>query len=65
MKSFNLSYIKQRRKQLRLTLQEMADFMGIKNASTYMKYESGVYAFKAEHLPPLSKVLKCNITDFF
>ncbi|MGG3798022.1 helix-turn-helix transcriptional regulator [Metabacillus fastidiosus] len=65
MKSFNLNYIKQRRNVLELTLQDMADSMGFKNASTYMKYENGDYAFKAEHLPILSKTLKCKITDFF
>ncbi|MBM7606022.1 transcriptional regulator with XRE-family HTH domain [Metabacillus crassostreae] len=65
MKSFNNDYIKQRRIELELTLQEMADSMGFKNASTYMKYENGTYAFKAEHLPLLSKTLKCKIVDFF
>jgi transcriptional regulator with XRE-family HTH domain len=65
MKQFDINYIKNRREDLEFTLQDMADAMGFKNASTYLKYENGVYAFKAEHLPILSKKLKCSITDFF
>jgi hypothetical protein len=42
----------------------MAHYLGFKNASTYLKYEKGVYAFKAEHLL-LAEVLKCDLQDFF
>lgn len=48
-----------------MTLQEVADAMGIKNASTYMKYENGTYSFKAEQLPLLARVLKCETENFF
>lgn len=65
MKSLDLPFIKKRRMKLDKTLQDMADALGMKNASTYMKYENGTYAFKAEQLPALAKSLKCNITDFF
>ena len=65
MEMLNLQYIKERRIELSKTLQELADLLDIKNASTYMKYENGTYAFKAEQLPKLAKALKCEITDFF
>lgn len=65
MESLDLQFIKNRRNDLGENLQEMADSMEMKNASTYMKYENGTYAFKAEHLPKLAKVLKCKIPDFF
>lgn len=65
MQTLNLGYIKDRRIQLEKTQQEMAESLGMKNASTYLKYENGTYAFKAEQLPLLAKALKCKITDFF
>lgn len=65
MESLDLRFIKNRRNDLGKTLQEMANSMEIKNASTYMKYENGAYAFKAEHLPKLAKALNCKISDFF
>lgn len=65
MKQFSLEVIKNKRLKEEKTLQEMADSMGIKNASTYLKYETGFYAFKAEQLPLLAKSLNCKITDFF
>jgi len=48
-----------------LTLQEMAESLGFKNASTYLKYEKGSYDFKANHLPVLAKKLKCGLHDLF
>lgn len=65
MKTLNLNYIKCRRQELELSLQEMAEVLGFKNASTYTKYEKGEYAFKAIHLPLLEKELKCNMGNFF
>lgn len=65
MKHLDLPYIKSRRIKLGMTLQDAADALGIKNASTYMKYENGAYAFKAEQLPTLAKALRCEITNFF
>lgn len=65
MQTLNLNFIKQRRQTLNLSLQEMAEKMGFKNASTYLKYENGTYSFKADQLPLLSKTLQCRITDFF
>lgn len=65
MKKLNLIFIKNKRLELDKTLQEMADSLGMKNASTYLKYENGLYSFKADHLPSLAKALNCRITDFF
>lgn len=65
MESLDLQFIKDKRVELGKTLQEMADSLGMKNASTYMKYENGSYSFKASHLPKLAEELGCKITDFF
>lgn len=65
MRTLNLDFIKERRLSLEISMQEMAGYMGFKNASTYLKYENGTYSFKAEQLPVLAQILKCKITDFF
>lgn len=72
MLTLNLDFIKNRRNDLGISLQDMADRMrkinnnnGFKNASTYKKYEDGDYKFDAEHLPLLAKILKCSISNFF
>lgn len=65
MKQLNLNFIKERRLQLGKTMKEMADTLGYENASTYLKYESGVYSIKAEQLPRLAESLECEISDFF
>jgi transcriptional regulator with XRE-family HTH domain len=65
VKVLNRAFIKERRQTLNKTLQEVADSVGMKNASTYMKYENGTYSFKAEQLPVLAKTLDCEIQDFF
>ncbi|MET3846846.1 helix-turn-helix transcriptional regulator [Paenibacillus sp. OAE614] len=65
LEAMNLEFVKRRRLALDLSLQEMADAMGLKNASTYMKYEDGTYSLKANHLPILAKKLKCSIGNFF
>ncbi|AKO92673.1 transcriptional regulator [Priestia filamentosa] len=65
MKTLNRNTIKKRRLDLGITLKEMAEGLGFKNSSTYLKYENGTYAFKADHLPFLAEILKCEIDDFF
>lgn len=65
MNKVNLEFIKQKRKSKKLTLQEMAEALGFKNASTYMKYEKGEYKFRADHISVLSTELECAINDFF
>lgn len=65
MKEVNLTQIKQRRKELKLTLMEMATELGFKNASNYYKYEKGEYEFEANHIPILMKKLKLKMKDIF
>lgn len=65
MEGLNLEYIARRRLELTITLQDMAQALGFKNASTYMKYEKGEYAFKANHLPILARMLHCHAEDLF
>lgn len=65
VKVFSLDFIKQRRQELNMTLKEAANAMKMKNASTYLKYENGVYAFKAEQLPLLASILRCSEENFF
>ncbi len=65
MQKLNFQLISQQRKNNHITLQEMAEIMGLKNASTYLKYERGEYAFRAGHLPVLAKKLNLEIQDLF
>jgi transcriptional regulator with XRE-family HTH domain len=60
-----LDFIKTKRLEMGYSLQDMAEILDFRNASTYMKYEIGEYQFKANHLPPLAVKLNCEIEDFF
>lgn len=62
---FNLAYIAKRRKEQRVTQQEMAKKLGFRQASTYSKYENGDYKIKAEMLPQIADILRCQVTNFF
>ncbi|HFG9563729.1 TPA: helix-turn-helix domain-containing protein, partial [Clostridioides difficile] len=65
MKKINHDFIKKRRNTLNLSLQNVAKELGFKNASTYFKYETGQYSIRADMLPKLSKILDCDIENFF
>lgn len=65
MNEFNLAFIASRRKELKLTSEEMAQALGFSNGSVYWKYEHGVYKFNADILPLLAKVLKCRVSRFY
>ena len=65
MRKLNLEFIKKRREEIGLTLQEMAEALGFKNASTYLKYEKGDYCFKGDHLPIVAHKLGCKLDDLF
>ena len=65
MKEFRLDYISKRRKELGYTLENMANILGITGSPTYLRYERGVYKFKAEMVPRLASALKCKIDDLF
>lgn len=61
----DLNAIKKYRIEQNKTLQDLADALNYKSASTYMKHEKGDHAFKANQLPMLAFVLNCSIMDFF
>nr|UWI48571.1 helix-turn-helix transcriptional regulator [Clostridioides difficile] len=65
MKKIDHNFIKKRRNTLNLSLQNVAKELGFKNASTYFKYETGQYSIRADMLPKLSKILDCDIENFF
>ncbi|CCL36145.1 TPA: helix-turn-helix transcriptional regulator [Clostridioides difficile] len=65
MKKINHDFIRKRRNALNLSLQNVAKELGFKNASTYFKYETGQYSIRADMLPKLSKILDCDIENFF
>nr|DAM13492.1 MAG TPA: Helix-turn-helix XRE-family like protein [Caudoviricetes sp.] len=65
MRQLNLNFIKNKRIELNLSLQEVARELGFKNASNYLKYENGEYSFKADMLPKLANILGCKIENFF
>lgn len=63
--TLNLEFMRDRRQELNIPLQEMAEALGFKNASTYLKYEVGDSAFKAAQLPTIAEKLQCKIENFF
>lgn len=65
MKKIDHDFIKKRRNTLNLSLQNVAKELGFKNASTYFKYETRQYSIRADMLPKLSKILDCDIENFF
>jgi transcriptional regulator with XRE-family HTH domain len=65
LKSIDLDYIKSRRTNLKITQQHMANMLGFKNASTYLKYEKGEYSFRAVHLPLIANELHCELKHLF
>lgn len=65
MKVFNLTFVKDRRKKLGITSEEMAQALGFKNQSTYWKHENGYHKFKADMIPLLANILQCEPQNFF
>lgn len=65
MKKIDLEYMRNKRIELNLSQQYLANELGFKNASTYLKYENGDYAFKADMLPILAKIFKTDMENFF
>lgn len=52
------------RKKLCITQQKLSEQLGI-NRSTIAKWESGEAMPRADKLPDLARILKCNIDDLF
>ncbi|NJP37891.1 helix-turn-helix domain-containing protein [Alkalicoccus luteus] len=65
MERVNLKLIKQRREKMNISMQEMAERIGKKNASTWLKYENGVYALDANHIPIIADALKISKEDLY
>ena len=65
MTKFNLEFIKNRRKQLGLSVANVSKRLGFKNSSVYWKHENGVHKFKAEMIPLLAQILQCKPQNFF
>lgn len=61
----NLKFIKQRRKDLGFTQQEMADTIGLAAPEKYSRRENGKYKFQANELPVLAKKLKVPIKNLY
>ncbi|WP_204120318.1 helix-turn-helix domain-containing protein [Levilactobacillus wangkuiensis] len=65
MIELDLHLIKSRRIELKLTQQDMADYLEMGSKANYSRYESGKYAFDANTIPMLHKVLGIPITKLF
>lgn len=61
----NLQLIKNARTAHKITVQEMAHALGLKNKSDYSKRENGDTKFKSTEIPMLSNVLGLPIDRFF
>ena len=63
MGAINLEWIKQRRKKLNVSMEDMATAIGLNTAGSYHPYESGKADLKAEHLPKICEKLECSLID--
>lgn len=61
----NLELINKQQEKYNISDNEMAKALGFKDRSTYYKYKTGAYAFKAEMLPTLKTKLKIPYSHFF
>lgn len=63
--SLNLNFIKQRRKDLGLTQQQMAEAIGLATSEKYSRRENGKYKFQVNELPILAKKLRVPIKNLY
>jgi len=63
--SLNLNFIKQRRKDLGLTQQQMAKAIGLATSEKYSRRENGKYKFQVNELPILAKKLRVPIKNLY
>lgn len=59
----NLKAIAAIRKSKKITLQEMANALGLKDKSTYYRIETGEVKMKAEHLPVIANKLGLTVDE--
>lgn len=62
METLSISLLRQARRNHRLTLQEVADYLGI-SESTMWKYENGKLPLTTERLFKILSLYKCSVTD--
>lgn len=60
----NLSLIKKRREELKMSQNQVAEALGLRY-DKYSRRENGDYKFKAEELPALSEVLELPLEKIF
>lgn len=65
MKEIDLDFLKRKRIESKLTLTDMAETFGLKDASGYYRYETGETRLKADMLPVLANLFKCDIKNFY
>lgn len=65
MTEINLQLIKERRLELKLTQQDMANRLNLGSKANYSRYESGKYTFDANAIPVLHRTLGIPITKLF
>ncbi|SFC53014.1 helix-turn-helix transcriptional regulator [Bacillus sp. UNCCL81] len=65
MTPINLKIIKNKRIEKGISLEEMANLLGLANGSVYYKREKGHYKFRPDELPILAHTLDCDIVNFF
>lgn len=63
--SLNLRLIKSKRKNKKITLEEMANALGLSSKSDYFKREAGITKFKSTELPIVSNQLGIPIEKIF
>ncbi|MFD2637727.1 helix-turn-helix domain-containing protein [Piscibacillus salipiscarius] len=61
----NLHLIKEKRKSLGFTINQMSEFLGLSDSSQYWKREKGHYNFKVDELSALSEKLNIPFNDLF
>lgn len=61
----NLPFIKQKREEIGLSMQDMAVLLGFKSAAAYYHYEKGERKFRADMLPILAHTFDCKIEDLY
>lgn len=61
----NLKLIKEKRIKKCLSIDDMADKLGLTNGSMYWKRENGDYKFKAEEIMKLSEILELPFEQLF
>lgn len=65
MKVINTTLIREKMKARSLTLQEMSNRLGYKDASTFFRFLAGEQRFRADHVPILLETLEMTMDELF